>query len=113
MYINSLAQCLLTQKFQTDKQANEKTGLFHTLDFHIVCLSPLYTIHSFLDQALFLCLKCWPTVFHAFKTSLLHGHFIFPGLSSVIPVPACGELFGVPLGRNLTLGHDKEVQAGI
>ena len=26
MYINSLAQCLLTQKFQTDKQANEKTA---------------------------------------------------------------------------------------
>lgn len=31
VYINSLAQCLVTQKLQTDKQANENTGLFHTL----------------------------------------------------------------------------------
>lgn len=30
VYINSLAQCLVTQKLQTDKQANENTGLFHT-----------------------------------------------------------------------------------
>ena len=38
-------------------------------------------------------------------------HLLLPPLP-LLPFFLCGELFGVLLGRNLTLVHDKEVQGG-